>query len=133
MQPSEQAGHATKRFAGVVVGLAILLAGCGETSPLFQGGSGAAESEPFDLKGGSYLLAWSISAQTSDGCQIAVELVTTADGSPVGRGGADYETGGAAQGSERVDDVDAGSYRLRVDSICESWTAVVGETGALGR
>jgi hypothetical protein len=133
MQPSEQAGHATRRFVGVVVGLAILLAGCGESSPLFQGGPGAAESEPFELKGGSYLLAWSISAQTSDGCQIAVELVTTADGSPVGRGGADYETGGAAQGSQRVDDVEGGSYRLRVDSTCESWTAVVGEAGALRR
>jgi hypothetical protein len=133
MQPSEQAGNTTRRCAGIVVGLAILLAGCGESSPLFQGGPGAAESKPFELKGGSYLLGWRISAQTSDGCQIAVELVTAADRSPVGRGDADYETGGAAQGSEPVGDVEAGSYRLQVDSTCESWTAVVGEAGALRR
>ena len=133
MRPSEEPAKTTRLFAGVVVGIAGLLEGCGEASPLFQGGPGETESEPFELKDGSYLLAWSISAQTTDGCQIAVELVTTADGSPVARGGADYETGGAAQGSERVDDVEAGSYRLRVDSTCESWTAVVAETGAVGR
>jgi hypothetical protein len=85
------------------------------------------------LKDGSYLLAWSISAQTTEGCQIAVELVAAADGSPVGRGVGDYPSGGAALGSEPVDDVGAGSYRLRIDSTCESWTAVVGEAGALGR
>jgi hypothetical protein len=133
MRPSEEPPKTTRLFAGVVVGTAILLAGCGEASPLFQGGPGATESEPFELKDGSYLLAWSISAQTTDGCRIAVALVTAADGSPVGRGVGDYKSGGAAQGSEPVDDVGAGSFRLQVDSTCESWTAVVGEASALGR
>lgn len=132
MQPAEQHGNTTSRFAGVVVVLAILLAGCGEGSPLFPGGPGATESEPFELRGGSYLLAWSISAQSADGCEITVALVTAADGSPVARGARDYMSGGAAQGSEPID-VRAGSYRLQVESTCGSWTAIVGEAGGIGR
>jgi hypothetical protein len=79
------------------------------------------------LEDGSYLLAWTTNAQTPAGCRIIVELMTADGDTLVARAEGGSASGGASQASEPVPDVPAGSYRLRVDSTCESWTAVVGE------
>jgi hypothetical protein len=112
--------------------LAVVLAACSNGSPLFQGGAGSSESDAFQLEDGSYLLAWTTSAQTPAGCQIVVELVTGDAGTSVARAEGGSASGGASQDSQPVPDVPAGSYRLRVESTCEVWTAVVGEGSAKG-
>jgi len=115
-------------MAGVVaVTVPMLVSGCAETSPLFQGGPGSHESDPFHLDGGSYLLGWTGSAQTTAGCQIDVEILQAGSENAVGRVRAETASGGASQDAEPIPELGAGEYRLRVDSTCESWTAVVGE------
>lgn len=110
--------------------LISLLASCSEGSPLFQGGVGTSESAPFLLADGSYQLAWGTSAQTPAGCRIAVELVAADEAEAVARVEGGTDSGGAAQGADSAGDLAAGSYYLRVESNCESWTAVVGEDAA---
>jgi hypothetical protein len=115
-----------------VVVLALILPACSKGSPLIQGGAGSTESTPFELEDGSYLLAWTTSAQTSAGCQIVVELLTADGDASIARAEGGTTSGGASQDSQPVPEVAAGSYRLRVDSMCESWTAVVGVDSARG-
>jgi hypothetical protein len=117
-----------RRMAAVVAAtIPMLVSGCAETSPLFQGGPGSHESDPFNLDGGSYLLGWTVSAQTTAGCQIEVEILQAGGEAAVGRISAEATSGGASQDAELIPDLAAGDYRLRVESTCESWTAVVGE------
>ena len=129
-------GPATRsRTCGVPLAVAVLtfvLSACSHGSPLFQGGVGSTESAPFELEIGSYLLAWTTSAQTRAGCQILVELLTAEGDTAVASAEGGSTSGGASQGSEAVSDLAAGSYRLRVESTCEAWTAVVGEGSARG-
>lgn len=118
-----------RRVAAVfAVTVPMMVSGCAETSPLFQGGPGSSESDPFHLDGGSYLLGWTVSAQTTAGCQIEVEILQAGSQAAVGRVGAEPVSGGASRDAEPISGLAAGEYRLRVDSTCESWTAVVGET-----
>ena len=123
------------RSCGAALAVAVLslvLAACSEGSPLFQGSAGSSESTPFELEDGSYVLAWTTSAQTPAGCQIVVELVSADGETVVARAEGGSTSGGASQDSQPVADVPAGNYRLRVDSTCEVWTAVVGEGSARG-
>lgn len=117
-----------RRMAGVfAVTVPILVSGCAETSPLFQGGPASSESDAFHLDGGSYLLGWTVSAQTTSGCQIEVEILRAGSEAAVGRVSAETASGRASQDAEPIPDLAAGEYRLRVDSTCESWTALVAE------
>ena len=112
--------------------LTLVLSACSQGSPLFQGGAGSTESAPFELEDGTYLLAWTTSAQTPAGCQIAIELAAAEGETVVARAEGGSTSGGASQDSQPVADVPAGKYRLRVESTCEVWTAVVGEGSARG-
>lgn len=114
-----------------IAALVTVLAACSEGSPLFEGGRGSSESVPFELRDGAHLLAWTTSAQTPSGCQISVELVSADGVESVARAEGGTASGGAAQEAEPVPKVTAGSYRLRVETTCESWSAVVGEDTAL--
>ena len=116
-----------RSIGAAAVVISTLVSGCAEASPLFQGGLGSHQSEAFQLDGGSYLLGWTLSAQTAASCEIEVEILPAGAESPVGRATAESTSGGASQGAEPVADLAAGDYHLRVDSTCESWTAVVGE------
>jgi len=108
--------------------LTLVLAACSKGSPLFQGGPRSSESTPFEFGGRLvYVLAWTTSAQTPAGCRIVVELATADGDNSVARAEGGTTSGGASQDSQPIPDAAAGSYRLRVNSTCESWTAVVGE------
>ena len=77
-------------------------------------------------------MAWTTSAQTPAGCQIVIELAAAEGETVVARAEGGSTSKGASQDSQPVADVPAGSYRLRVESTCEVWTAVVGEGSARG-
>jgi hypothetical protein len=109
-----------------LAGLTIV-AGCAETSPLLQGGPGSTESEAFSLSGGSYVLGWTVSPQTTDGCAFGLELLAVSTGVAVARGTTDATAGGAMPDARPVPDLAAGQYRLRVETTCEEWSAVVGK------
>jgi len=119
-----------RRILAMSVLLLIGLTGCGEMSPLLQGGVGTKDSEPFPLPGGRYALGWTASPQRVEGCELSVELRRAGDGTPVAKVSENFESAGARRSVESVGELSRGEYQLLGMSTCESWTAVVGEQPA---
>ncbi len=113
--------------------MAVMLAGCAETSPLLTGSDGTAESAAFALRGGRYLLGWTAAPAPGEGCSVVIEVVDEAERRTLKRLEAEISPGGRVQDAEPVRFLPSGTYRLAGESTCRTWTAVIGEDRAGGR
>jgi len=104
--------------------LAVTTAACDDTASVLRGGEGVTESDAFPLEPDRYDLAWTASPQTVSGCELKIELLNEADDA-VASVDESFGTGGARQGVEPVRQIGPGTFRLRVDTTCEQWTARV--------
>jgi hypothetical protein len=127
--------RARARRALVLAGVAMatVLGSCAESSPLLAGTAGPAESAPFPLRGGRYLLGWTAAPAPGDGCSVMIEIVDEAERRTLKRLEAEIPPGGRVQDAEPLRFLPSGTYRLAGESTCRTWTAVIGEDRVGGR
>jgi hypothetical protein len=114
-------GYAVRRIAGNLLLLFALVACTPSTPAAPEGpriftGSGYQETTPFTLAGGDYVATWTATAERS--CSHFVDLVGEGTVKTIASTGVD----GAGDGLSGIYDVRGGSYHLRVNSGCKSWT-----------
>lgn len=102
--------------------LVTVTIGCGASAPLLRGSSGFTEGDPFPLDAGNHVVAWTASPQTTEGCDLKIDLVNE-DDRVVVVVEESFDSGGARQDVTPVGELSSGNYRLRTNTTCEQWTA----------